>query len=188
MGQTLGKLFFRWYPNARKETETEEGEWVRTALSISLTTHILLFFTSFAIVGFISMLANLILCCICYSAFLTMRERSLVFYLFVLLIAFTEGTVSLFTSKLGNLQFLGKMINLCVYCLLAYMQGKAYYDFKKSGGLHGTALQEQLIEDKAAAIAQQKFEALKASGENKINRAIDDDEARERDAERAARQ
>ena len=149
MGQTLGKLFFRWYPSESKETETEEGEWLRTALMITLIVHICLFFQSFAIVGFIEMLMNLLLSAIAYSAYLTMRERGVIFYLIVLVIAFIEGLVTLITEKLGNLQFLGKMINLVVYCLVFYLMSRAYYLFRKSGGIHGTALQEKLLEEKA---------------------------------------
>jgi hypothetical protein len=38
---------------------------------------------------------------------------------------------------LGNLQVLGKIINLVTYCLLMFVVGKCYYAFRHSGGLRG---------------------------------------------------
>ena len=114
----------------------------------ALVVHIILFFFSLAVVGFNSMILNLVMCCWTYSVMLTVRERGTVFYLTILTIGVIEGIMSLLFDTLGNLQVLGKMINVVIYCVIIYLVGKNYFLFRKSGGLHGKQVEEQLLEEK----------------------------------------
>lgn len=57
--------------------------------------------------------------------------------------------MSLLTDTLGNLQVLGKMINVVIYVVIVYLVSKNYYSFRKKGGLHGTkGAEEELLEDR----------------------------------------
>ena len=110
--------------------------------------HTILFFFSLAVVGFNSMILNLAMSCWTYSIYLTVRERATVFYLLILTIGVIEGIMSLLFNTLGNLQFLGKMINVVIYCVIIYLVGKNYFLFRKQGGLHGKQMKEQLLEER----------------------------------------
>ena len=83
------------------------------------------------------MVMNFLLACIAYSCYLTVREKEIVIYLVLLTIGSFDDMVSLKKDVLGNLQVLGKIINLVTYCLLLYIVGKCYYSFRHAGGLHG---------------------------------------------------
>ena len=83
------------------------------------------------------MVMNFLLACIAYSCDLTVREKEIVIYLVLLTIGSFDDMVSLKKDVLGNLQVLGKIINLVTYCLLLYIVGKCYYSFRHAGGLHG---------------------------------------------------
>ncbi len=131
--------------------ETTDGRRVRKAVLFSLILHIILFFFSFAVVGFRPMVMNFLLACIAYSCYLTVREKEIVIYLVLLTIGSFDDMVSLKKDVLGNLQVLGKIINLVTYCLLLYVVGKSYYAFRHAGGLHGRGQQSNLIEDLALA-------------------------------------
>ena len=111
---------------------------MRTVLLIALLAHILLFLLTFAIVGFVEMLVNLTMSAWVYSCFLTVRETCVIIYIVLTIFASLECTASLFQGGLGNLQLFGKMINLASHCFLVYLVTRAYYFFRKSGGLHGT--------------------------------------------------
>ena len=56
--------------------------------------------------------------------------------------------MSLLFDTLGNLQVLGKMINVVIYIVIVYLVAKNYYIFRKQGGLHGVRLDEELLEDR----------------------------------------
>ena len=103
----------------------------------ALVVHTILFFFSLAVVGFNSMILNLVMCAWTYSICLTVRERSTVFYLIILSIGVIEGIMSLLFDTLGNLQVLGKMINIVIYVVIVYLVGKNYWMFRKEGGIHG---------------------------------------------------
>jgi hypothetical protein len=98
---------------------------------MALVVHIVLFFFSFAVVGFNSMILNLSMCAQVYSIILTLRERQTVCYLFILSIGVFEGVASLLFDQLGNLQVLGKMINVVLYIVIVYLTAKNYYSFRK---------------------------------------------------------
>lgn len=92
-----------------------------------------------------------------YSCYLTLREREIWVYVIILLIQVIYCTICLLglnhdaTTKESSMQTLGKLVCLCVCGILGYLIGKAYYDFRKSGGLHGLApgsAKPLLVEDK----------------------------------------
>ena len=56
--------------------------------------------------------------------------------------------MSLLFDTLGNLQVLGKMINVVIYIVIVYLVTKNYYIFRKKGGLHGVRLDDELLEEK----------------------------------------
>jgi hypothetical protein len=126
----MESLFFNWYPADAKVPQTAQGRRVRKTMILMCTIHIILFFFSFAVVGFNSMLLNLIMAAWTYSIILTLREKQMVFYLLVLAIGITEGTMNLLFEELGNLQILGKMINIVIYLAIGYFVAKNYYFFR----------------------------------------------------------
>ena len=135
MCKSLERLFFNYYPSEGKFPRTAQGRRIKKAMRFALTIHMLLFFFSFALVGFASSLLNILMSCWTYSITLTLRESQMIFYLLILAVGIVERTYSLMLGELGNLQILGKMINLVVYCLIAYFVSKNYYLFRKGGGL-----------------------------------------------------
>ena len=114
---------------------------------VALVVHIVLFFFSFAVVGFNSMILNLAMSMWTYSISLTLRERQTVFYLIILVLGVIEAILSLLKDTLGNLQVLGKMINFVIYIVIAYLVTKNYYIFRKKGGLHGVKVTDELLEE-----------------------------------------
>ena len=54
-------------------------------------------------------------------------------------------------DTLGNLQVLGKMINVVLYIVIVYFTAKNYYRFRRQGGLHGVRNDEDLLEDRFRA-------------------------------------
>ena len=149
MGSCFSYIFFRYYPQQKKKTETHEGEQFRFCLGLDTAVHVVLFFGSFAFVGFKSALINLALACWAYSCYLTMREKQAIFYVVLLVLAFAFSIVDLTRDLYGNLQFVSKLVNLVLYGILGVYTCYRYRDFRKSGGLHGTVamLNEKLLED-----------------------------------------
>lgn len=128
-----------WYPSEAKKPLTPNGRRVHKTMICACTIHIILFLFSFAVVGFNSMMLNLVMACWTYSIYLTLREKQTIFYLLLLLLGTVEGIYNLLTEELGNLQILGKMINIVWYITIGYIVGKNYAMFRNSGGLHGKA-------------------------------------------------
>ena len=169
MCESLSKLFFRWYPNDKKRAPTRQGRYLRKALLLACALHVGLFFFSFAVVGFSAMIMNLVEAAWSYSCYLTLRERAILFYMVLLLIGFCLNVASLCKDELGNLQILGKFINLIVSVLLGYIIGRGYYQFRKTGGLHGHGPTENLLED---TIIDKAAAAVDACGK-KIGELVD---------------
>ena len=161
MCTSLARLFYSWYPAKAKPANNSQTRRLRKSMIAALVVHIVLFFFSLAVVGFKSMILNLTMSCWTYSICLTVRERGTVFYLLILTIGVIEGIMSLLFDTLGNLQVLGKMINVVIYCVIIYLVGKNYWMFRKSGGLHGKQVEEQLIEEKIFEKTKKKCFRLK---------------------------
>ena len=67
----------------------------------------------------------------------------MIFYLLVLVIGIIEGLANLMFEEHGNLQILGKMINIVIYLAISYFVVKNYYIFRQHGGVHGHAQKVQ---------------------------------------------
>ena len=65
-------LFNKAYPSQVKATFNTEGEWLRRLLLISTILHVFFFVFSLAIVGFKTMLDNLLLACWSLSIYYTL--------------------------------------------------------------------------------------------------------------------
>ena len=103
MCKSLERLFFTWYPSTAKEPRTAQGRRIRKAMRLALAIHILLFFFSFAVVGFMSSLINFLMASWTYSITLTLREKQMIFYIFILFFGILEALFSFYSEKHGNL-------------------------------------------------------------------------------------
>jgi len=72
-------------------------------MRLALAIHILLFFFSFAVVGFMSSLINFLMASWTYSITLTLREKQMIFYIFILFFGILEALFSFYSEKHGNL-------------------------------------------------------------------------------------
>ena len=179
---TLERLFFSLYPSSRKVAETAEGDWLRRMLFVAMIIHAGLAAWALALIGFVPMILNLLQLAWSYSCYLTLREREVLVYMILLLGQFIYNMCCLLGTHDGDedltsIQQLGKMVSAVLCVLLGYTVGKAYYDFRKSGGLHGDLKGGEaplLIEDR---IADQVSRGVNAA-EGHVNSALDkqDDE------------
>jgi hypothetical protein len=99
--------------------------------------HGIMFFVSFALIGFTTFLMNFILTCWSYSCALTLRERATLFYFILLATGFIIALCSVCIDELGGIQLFGKISICVIYLILGFVVGKHYYAFRKSGGLYG---------------------------------------------------
>ena len=144
MCDCLEKWFFRFYPSKKKETETPEGEWLRCVALISTILHEALFIFCLALVGFGPMIFNFLQGLWTYSIYLTLREREMAFYMILLIGQVVQCVLGLLgigggddTDKLGAFQMGGMIANTVACGILLVMNGRAWYQFHESGGLHG---------------------------------------------------
>lgn len=134
---------------------------MRKMLFLGLILHCALVFLCLAMVGFEPMLINLIQACWIYSCFLTLRERQVILYFALLAIQAFYAIYSTLRKqpegyRLSSSQLLGRLICLSVVALIFYTLGRAYYAFRKTGGLHGTGAlghdpKEALLPEEIAA-------------------------------------
>ena len=96
------KLFKSLYPAKAKSVESVEGRKIKKVFLMDLVLHILLFFFNFIIVGFNGMFMNVILCCIAYSCYLTVREKEMMVYFIVLLFEMSNEVYCIRKVALGN--------------------------------------------------------------------------------------
>ncbi len=136
------RLFFSLYPSKRKEIPEDnvDGHTLRVMLLIATIAHSLLAFFCLAFVGFWPMIINVIQAAWAYSCYLTMREREIVLYLFLLCVQIICQFFGLFSNESendkGSIKFLGAMICICTCSIMGYLVGKEYYSFRMIGGLH----------------------------------------------------
>ena len=144
MCNTLERVFFVLYPSNPKQAHTEEGFWLRRMLFLAAFCHFGLTITALVIIGFWSMFFNVVQLCSSYSCYLTLRERQIWVYMITLLFQITHAICCVLglTDHQGerensSMHFLGKLITLIICVIVGWLVGKACYDFRKSGGLHG---------------------------------------------------
>ena len=127
---------------------------------IATLLHFTLVLLSLALIGFKPMVFNLVQVCWVYSCYLTLREREVVVYLLIL----AAQIIYCLTRILGigdhhdgvnsTFQSLGHMIIMAVCILLAYMVGRAYWDFHQGRGLKG--VDPDFKDDEVPAVVNDK--------------------------------
>ena len=148
MAKIFAKLFFTMWPRKQKEAHTQEGTWLRCACLVATIIHTLLYLLCIAIVGFLPMLINIGNAAWAYSCYLTLRERELGVYFFLLIVGVVVDVLALFGDKdQGNVQVLGTLINIAAAVLLGLYVARAWYHFRHTGGLHGNGPSQNLLED-----------------------------------------
>ena len=135
----LGRWFFRFYPSNPKKAETKEGEWMRFVSKISTVVHTILVALCLALIGFSPLIFNFLQAMWSYSVYLTLREREMALYIFLLLVQIGHCFAVIFTSekKQGTFQLAGFIANIVACCILTYLNARAWYEFRTTGGLHG---------------------------------------------------
>ena len=123
-----------------------------------------------AIVGFVPMLLNIGNAAWAYSCYLTLRERELGVYFVILIGQVVYDIYDLFSDdKHGNVQVLGHLISAAFVVLTGLYVGRAWYHFRKTGGLRGNGPRENLIEDRMYDGAKQ----MGAKAYDKANEQFD---------------
>ena len=95
------KTFNRLYPAQQKKAWTTQGKWLRSCIQAGFTIHLIFFVGSLLFIGFMTMLISLMLAAWSYSCYLTMNQCSIIFYMFLLIMATIYG---LFYSITGDKQ------------------------------------------------------------------------------------
>ena len=85
------RMFKTLYPIKMKEAKTPAGVSIRFLLRLVCVMHCLFFSFSLAFVGFRPMIVNLLMAAWSYSAFLTLRQWTIVLHLLFLCIATCGG-------------------------------------------------------------------------------------------------
>ena len=138
MGNFFARTFFCLWPNQNKQSFTDEGRRMRYAMASVTALHGFMFVLSLCLVGFFPMLYNLLLAAWAYSCYLTLREREIIFYFIMVVLAGTLEVLRLLDDKSeGSWQSLGGMVQIGLYVLGLYIAARYYHAFRVSGGLHG---------------------------------------------------
>ena len=138
MVKFLVKIFMSLWPKNKKEIRTDAGHFLRCCMLVATVTNCLMYFVCIAIVGFLPMLLSILKAAWAYSCYLTLREREIAVYFIFLVASLVCSLWTIFDDdKKGNVQVLGHLINIAINFLLGMYIAKAWYTFRKSGGLHG---------------------------------------------------
>jgi hypothetical protein len=152
------KIFTNMYPRKLKPALTAEGQWLRKCVGWSTVLHIIFFAFSLAFVGFLPMISNLFLATFGYSVFLTLRECEVVVYLVTILSAISGGFFDLMHHKDNDAsQKMGLIVMMASYVWVIYYLCRAYYFFRKSGGIKGSRIDNQLLLEEKLAKNAGKF-------------------------------
>ena len=81
----MERWFFKFYPSNKKDYHTEEGKWMRCICLLSVLLHNGLFIFCLALVGAGPMILNFLQALWSYSVYLTLREREMAVYCFLVL-------------------------------------------------------------------------------------------------------
>ena len=124
--QQSRRIFFCLYPSRQKQAETPEGLHLRSTLGWLTVFHVLGFLISLTIIGFLSMMCELFYSVWCYSCYLTLRERQIVFYMVTIAFGIIYGFLNVFSSTLTTVSLLFYIINLIYYCMALFYCWAAY--------------------------------------------------------------
>ena len=128
-----------------------------------------------ALVGFPSMIINLILASWSYSVFLTLNEWKVALYIFFLFVSTVSGLFYGLWEKKDSVQVMGLIVNCCFYIANIYFTALAYWSFRKTGGIKGLKPTQNLAEERAMQAAGKV--AGKAGGY--IERKVDQENQRQ---------
>ena len=141
----------------KKHAETSQGDWLRTMMGIACLGHCIFFVVGLALIGFITMIINLTLASLSYSAYLTLKEAIIIFYLFSLFASIGYGFKETLFSRTDATSYMqmGIVANIALYGSIIFFAGKSYYHFRLTGGVKGTAQSRKKDSafDKAGKIA-----------------------------------
>ncbi|CDW88769.1 UNKNOWN [Stylonychia lemnae] len=135
MMQFPQRVFFRLYPSQQKETDTLEGDHLRTTVGVLCILHSVFFLVSLTVIGFYSMLMEVAYAVWLYSCYLTLKEWQVVLYIIALFFGFAHGIFNLF--QFSDMRLLFYIINLVYYGCALFFIIKNYKDFRVTGGIHG---------------------------------------------------
>jgi len=135
--RTFKKCFKRFYPMKPARCLTEQATWLQKLMKIAIALHTFFFVFSLALVGFKSMLFNLMLTCWAYSCYLTLSAMSCLLYLVSLILCAFYAIFRGLGEKTESYQQIGIVANAAFYIAMTYFIGKAYMAFRYSGGLDG---------------------------------------------------
>eukprot|EP00352_Strombidinopsis_acuminata_P005257 CAMPEP_0176371508 /NCGR_PEP_ID=MMETSP0126-20121128/24747_1 /TAXON_ID=141414 ORGANISM="Strombidinopsis acuminatum, Strain SPMC142" /NCGR_SAMPLE_ID=MMETSP0126 /ASSEMBLY_ACC=CAM_ASM_000229 /LENGTH=133 /DNA_ID=CAMNT_0017730993 /DNA_START=263 /DNA_END=665 /DNA_ORIENTATION=+ len=110
--------------------------------------------------------------------YLTLRECTVAVYVLLLVGGTIQAFFNVFSPDIGTIQQVGILINIVFYVFAIYFVGKAYYEFRKSGGIHGTGPRENLLEDRVYNGAVNGGNTGANYLGNKVNQALDKDDAK----------
>ena len=88
-----------------------------------------------------------------YSVYLTLNEWKVGLYFFFLMTSTFSGLFYGLEQKKDGMQKMGLIVNCCFYILNIWFIGKAYWDFRKTGGIKGLKPTTNLPEERAAFAA-----------------------------------
>ena len=145
------------YPSEMRQAETRQGDWLRTMMRIACACHCIFFVVGLALVGFFTMIMNLGLAALSYSAHLTLKEPIVILYFFCLLAGMSYNFNETLMGRVGTTSYMqmGVVANLALFCSILFFGGKAYYYFREAGGIKGTdsTRKKDSVLNKAATLA-----------------------------------
>mmetsp|Transcript_13308 Transcript_13308/g.22602 ORF Transcript_13308/g.22602 Transcript_13308/m.22602 type:complete len:187 (-) Transcript_13308:41-601(-) len=169
------------YPKEPKVLATKQGAWLRAMCGVFCLLHNVFFVVALAITGFSPMIVSLLLAVWSYSAYLTVREWTVLLYVFFLGLSSFLMVADNFEDKTtryneNTLMPIGFFLQVGMQVTGVYYIGKAYFYFRKTGGIHGFRGTADLPEERLLAKSNELFK----KGAEKVESAIDKDNEREK--------
>ena len=142
----IKSCFSKYYPKKLKKAWTEQGQFLRTILLWCTIIHCLMFVFALAMVGFPSMMDNLILSAWCLSIYYTLKQVPIITYILFLAFSIVMNLWYGLWSKEDSKQQIGLVIITIMYGVGIWWVAIAYYKFYKSGGIKGTSKTKSELE------------------------------------------
>ena len=149
----FNRVFHKMYPAKKKDVHTSQGAWLRTMAGVAMFFDFCFFVFALAIVGFRAMIIDLLLGVWGYSVYLTLREWTVILYIIFKALAafglmFDNDSGSSYSGQMASTQIFGLFLNAGFHILSIYYVGRAYFYFRKNGGIHGLKKTQGLPEEK----------------------------------------
>ena len=146
------KIFIKMYPSGAKTLYTSQGIWLRRMAVVFLFLDIIFTVFSLAMVGFLPMIQDLCLACLGYSMYLTIREWVVMLYLLLKLVfglglIWQDQSNMSYLEQTNTIMKFGQIANATFHLLSVFFVGKAYYYFRKNGGIWGTRGKERCLRE-----------------------------------------